>query len=114
MIFRELFKEAMCTECKGLNNVNEYCYVYEDIYQSRETITIHHECPRRKEISHPRGRNLIQGRGLPLFEKFCLNIKTKIKEKFYLFLVGFTTFPSLRVFLSGIEMGYYLEQAIGA
>ena len=28
-------------------------------------ITIHHECPFRIEISHPRGRNLNQGRGLP-------------------------------------------------
>ena len=28
-------------------------------------ITIHHECPCRIEISHPRGRNFNQGRGLP-------------------------------------------------
>ena len=28
-------------------------------------ITIYHECPCRIEISHPRGRNLNQGRGLP-------------------------------------------------
>ena len=75
MIFRELFKEAMCTVCKGLNNVDEYCYVYEDIFQSRETITIHHECPCRIEISHTRGRNLIQGRGLPLFEDFLFGHK---------------------------------------
>ena len=29
------------------------------------TITIHHECPCRIEISHPRCRNFNQGRGLP-------------------------------------------------
>ena len=28
-------------------------------------ITIHHECPCRIEISHPRGGNLNQGRDLP-------------------------------------------------
>ena len=28
-------------------------------------ITIHHEYPCRIEISHPRGRNFNQGRGLP-------------------------------------------------
>ena len=28
-------------------------------------ITIHHECPCMIEISHPRGRNFNQGRGLP-------------------------------------------------
>ena len=31
----------------------------------KRTITIHHECPCRIEISHPRGRNFNQGRGLP-------------------------------------------------
>ena len=30
-----------------------------------KNITIHHECPCRIEISHPRGRNFNQGRGLP-------------------------------------------------
>ena len=30
-----------------------------------KTITIHHECPCRIEISHPRGRKFNQGRGLP-------------------------------------------------
>ena len=30
-----------------------------------ENITIHHECPCRIEISHPRGRKFNQGRGLP-------------------------------------------------
>ena len=30
-----------------------------------ENITIHHECPCRIEISHPRGRNFNQGQGLP-------------------------------------------------
>ena len=30
-----------------------------------KTITIHHERPWRIEISHPRGRNFNQGRGLP-------------------------------------------------
>ena len=31
----------------------------------QENITIHHECPCRIEISHPRGRNFNLGRGLP-------------------------------------------------
>ena len=30
MIIRELFKEAMCTMCVRLNNVDEYCYVYKE------------------------------------------------------------------------------------
>ena len=29
-----------------------------------QIITIHHECPRRIEIAHPRGRNFNQIRGL--------------------------------------------------
>ena len=35
------------------------------VEKSSENITIHHECPCGIEISHPRGRNFNQGRGLP-------------------------------------------------
>ena len=81
------------------------------------------------EISHLRGRNFNQGRGLPsqwlnsdpmgenrqthdglFFAHFlkvcCRNIKIKKKrEKLNFVLVGFTLFLSSRVFLLGIGMG---------
>ena len=34
-------------------------------YILEKNITTHHECRRRIEISHPRGLNFNQGRGLP-------------------------------------------------
>ena len=37
MQYKEVYKEAMCTVCKRLNNVDQYRYVYEDIYQWMET-----------------------------------------------------------------------------
>ena len=90
-------------------------------------IAIHHQGPCSIEISHPRGRNLNQGRGLPsswlnsdpegeislsymdrlmmncfspTFPSFfCLNIKSpKHVNFFYFLLVGFTLFLSSRVF----------------
>ena len=95
-------------------------------------ITIHHECPCRIEISHPRGRKFTQGRGLPSpwfnsypkgeislsymdrlmmdfshFSKdFCQNIKTPLKSQFFNFLlIGLSLFLSSRVFLSDFETG---------
>ena len=37
MRYKEVYKEAMCTVCKRLNNVDKYRYVYEDIHQWMET-----------------------------------------------------------------------------
>ena len=95
-------------------------------------IRIHHECPCRIEISHPRGRNFNPGRGLPspwlnsdpegdislsymdrlmmdcflpLFQGFLSeHKKSKKHEKLNFLLVGFTLFLSSRVFLSGFKM----------
>ena len=89
-------------------------------------ITIHHECPCRIEISHPRGWKFTQGRGLlsPWFNSypedeislsymdrlmmdffhtfrrvFCQNIKTPLKSQFFNFLlIGLSLFLSSRVF----------------
>ena len=94
----------------------------------REIITIHHECPCRIEISHPRGRNFNQGRGLPshwlnsdpegeislaymdrlmmdCFSVFCRNTKMTKIVKNLIFTRLFTLFLSSRVFLSGIQIG---------
>ena len=97
-------------------------------------ITIHHECPCRIEISHPRGQKFNQGRGLPspwlnsdpegeislsymdrlmmdcfspTFRRFFVRtLKTLYKTEIFNFLlVGFILFLSSRVFLSGIEIG---------
>ena len=101
-----------------------------------EIITIHHECPCRIEISHPRGQIFSQSRGLPspwlnsdpegdislsymdrlmmncflpLFEGLFSEHKNLRKNENLNFLpIGFTTFLSLRVFLSGIDMGVNL------
>ena len=100
---------------------------------SDKIITIHHECPCRIEISHPRGWNFNQGRGLPspwlnsdpegeislsymdrlmmdrfspTFPRFFSEHKTvKNPENFNFLLVGFTLFLSSWLFLSGIQMG---------
>ena len=98
-----------------------------------QTIKIHHECPCRTKISPPRGRNFNQGKSLPspwlnsdpegeislsymarlmmgfflsLFQGFCWNKKiNKERENFNFSLVGFTLFPSSKVFLLGMTMG---------
>ena len=98
-----------------------------------EIITIHQECPCRIEISHPRGPNLNQGRGLPspwfnsnpegeislsymdrlmmdrfspTFQRFLSeHKKVKNRENFTFLLVRFTLFLSSWLFLSGIQMG---------
>ena len=96
-------------------------------------ITIHHDCPCRVEISHPRGRNFNQGRGLPdpwlnsdpegenslsymdrlmtdcfspTFRGFCPNNKNPKKRKNLNFvLVGLKLFSRSRLVSSGIKMG---------
>ena len=98
-------------------------------------ITIHHECRCRIEISHSRGRNFYQGRGLqspwlnsdpegeislfhidrlmldcfsPHFSKlfFLLKHKKSLKRKInHALLIGLAFIMSLRVYFSGMKMG---------
>ena len=44
---------------------DQVAYIVGCLIPEKMIITIHHECPCRIEISHPRGRNFNQGRGLP-------------------------------------------------